>query len=134
MALVSVSGHPGCRYEEVARLTAHQLGFELLTQSRLRTLIGQEFGEGAAIPDKAWPSLVTSIVAHLACDHHLVSCAQGGEVDPRHFPGVLRVHVVAPENVRIGTLMIDHRLERTAARQLLLDLELAERTSRKARF
>src|SRR5215813_3067415 len=134
MALVAVSGHPGCRFEEVARLTAQQLGFELLTQSRLQSLIVEEFGEGATVPDKAWPSLVTSIVAHLAVEHHLVFCAYGGELDPRHFPGVLRVHVVAPESARIGTLMIDRRLERTAARQLLLDMEAAERSSRKARF
>ena len=38
MALIAVSGHPGCRYEEVARLTAQRLAFELLTQSRIRTL------------------------------------------------------------------------------------------------
>ena len=44
-------------------------------------------------------------------------CAVGGEVDPRQFPGMLRVHVVAPENVRIGNLMLDRGLDRPAARQ-----------------
>ncbi len=39
MALIAVSGHPGCRYEEVARLTAQQLGFELLTHARIQLLI-----------------------------------------------------------------------------------------------
>ena len=47
---------------------------------------------------------------------------------------MLRVHVVAPENVRIGNLMLDHRLERPAARQLLLELEAADRADRKAKF
>ena len=47
---------------------------------------------------------------------------------------MLRVHVVAPENVRIGNLMLDCRLERPAARQLLLDLEAADRADRKAKF
>src|ERR1035441_412970 len=47
---------------------------------------------------------------------------------------MLRVHVVAPENIRIGNLMLDHRLERPAARQLLLDLEAADRADRKAKF
>jgi hypothetical protein len=42
--------------------------------------------------------------------------------------------VVAPENVRIGNLMLDHRLEREAARKMLLDLEAAERELRRARF
>src|SRR5215472_5650858 len=108
MALIAVSGHPGCRYEEVARLSAQRLGFELLTQSRVRALTNREFGEEVKIPDRAWPSLVTSILARLATEHHLVYCAEGGEVHARHFPGTLRVHVVAPENVRIGNLMIDH--------------------------
>jgi len=47
---------------------------------------------------------------------------------------MLRVHVVAPENVRIGNIMLDCRLERAAARQRLLELEAADRTARKARF
>ncbi len=134
MALIAVSGHPGCRFEEVARFSAQRLGYELLTQSRIRSLAGGEFGESAVIPDKAYPSLVTSILARLATEHHLVYCAMGGELQARHFPGTLRVHVVAPENVRVGNLMLDHRLERPAARQLLLDLEAADRADRKAKF
>ena len=134
MALIAVSGHPGCRFEELARISAQRLGFELLTQSRIRTLTEEEFGAGARIPDKAYPSLATSILARLATAHHLVYCAVGGEVQARHFPGMLRVHVVAPENIRIGNLMFDNRVERAAARQLLLELEAADRADRKAKF
>jgi cytidylate kinase len=134
MALIAVSGHPGCRYEELARIAAHRLGFELLTQSRIRAHTDEEFGAGAQIRDKAYPILVTSILARLATEHHIVYCAVGGELQARNFPGMLRVHVVAPENVRIGNLMLDHRLERAAARQMLLDLEAADRAVRKARF
>src|SRR5438270_5175140 len=134
MALIAVSGHPGCRYEEVARITAQRLGFELLTQSRIQQLAGEEFGPQIPIPDKAYASLVTSILARLATKHHLVYCAMGGELQARHFPGMLRVHVVAPENVRVGNLMLDHRLDREAARKLLLELEAADRSTRKAKF
>ncbi|HEY1341548.1 MAG TPA: cytidylate kinase family protein [Bryobacteraceae bacterium] len=134
MALIAVSGHPGCRYEEVARISAQRLGFELLTQSRIRVLTDEEFGADAHIPDKAYPSVVTSILARLATEHHIVYCAVGGELHARHFPGMLRVHVVAPENVRIGNIMLDHRIERSAARQLLLELESADRADRKAKF
>jgi len=134
MALIAVSGHPGCRFEEVARFSAQRLGYELLTQSRIHLLTSEEFGEAVVIPDKAWPSLVTSILARLATEHHIVYCAMGGELQAKHFPGTLRVHVVAPENVRIGNLMLDHRLERPAARQMLLDLEAADRADRKAKF
>jgi cytidylate kinase len=133
MALVAVSGHPGCRFEEVARLAAQRLGYELLTQSRIQALTEEEFG-GVSIPDKAYSSLVTSIAARLATEHHLVYCATGGEVQARHFPGALRVHVVAPESVRIGNLMLDRRLDRGAARQLLFELDAADRALRKARL
>jgi hypothetical protein len=47
---------------------------------------------------------------------------------------MLRVHVVAPENIRIGNLMLDSRMERPAARELLLQLEAQARTDRKAKF
>ena len=134
MALIAVSGHPGCRFEEVARFTAQRLGFELLTQSRIRALTEAEFGGDAKIPDKAYPSLVTSILARLATVNHMVYCAAGGELQARHFPGMLRAHVVAPENVRIGNLMLDRRLDRPAARQLLLEQEAADRADRKAKF
>jgi hypothetical protein len=134
MALIAVSGHPGCRYEEVARISALRLGFELLTQSRIQALTGEEFGAETPIPDKAYPSLVTSVLARLATQHHIVYCAVGGEVQARHFPGMLRVHVVAPENVRIGNLMVDGSLDRPAARKLLLEMEAADRADRKAKF
>jgi cytidylate kinase len=134
MALIAVSGHPGCRFEEVARFSAQRLGFELLTQARIRALTREEFGEAVQIPDRAYPSLVTSILARAATEHHLVYCAAGGEVQARHFPGMLRVHVVAPENVRVGNLMLDHRVDRPAARKLLLEMEAADRADRKAKF
>jgi len=134
MALIAISGHPGCRYEEVARIAAHRLGFELLTQARVESLAGKEFGDEAAIPDKAYTALVTSVLAKLATEHHIVYGAAGGELQASQFPGMLRIHVVAPENVRIGNLMLDYRLDRTAARQRLLEMESAERAMRKAKF
>jgi cytidylate kinase len=134
MALVAVSGHPGCRYEEVARITAQRLRFEYINQARLHRLGAEEFATDTQIPLKAWPSLATSILARLTMEHHIVYCAVGGELQARYFPGLLRAHIVAPENVRIGNLMLDHRLERAAARQLMLDQEAAERADRKAKF
>jgi hypothetical protein len=118
----------------VARIAAQRLRFELVTQPGLRALAGEEFGSATRIPERAYSSLVTSVLARLAIEHHIVFCAVGGELEPRHFPGVLRVHVAAPENVRVGNLMLDSRLERPAARQLMLDLEAAERTDRRAKF
>jgi cytidylate kinase len=134
MALIAVSGHPGCRFEEVARIAALRLGFEFLTQARIQALTGEEFGSATPLPDKAFSSLVTSVLARLATEHHLVYCAAGGELQARHFPGTLRVHIVAPENIRVGNLMVDRSLDRAAARALLLEMETEERAARKARF
>src|SRR6516225_1445752 len=119
MALIAVSGHCGCRDEEVARIAAQRLDFELLTQARVQALAGEEFGAAPAITHKAYSSLVTAVLARLATEHHIVYCASGGELQARHFPGMLRVHIAAPETVRIGNVMLDSRLERPAARQLL---------------
>jgi len=55
MALIAVSGHPGCRFEEVARFSAQRLGFELLTQSRVGSLASEEFGEDAKSPTRRTP-------------------------------------------------------------------------------
>ncbi len=53
----------------------------------------------------------------------MVYCAAGAEMLSRQFPGTLRVHIVAPDSVRIGNLMLDRRLERPAVRQLLRELD-----------
>ncbi len=134
MALIAVSGQVGCRFEEVARMAAQQLGFELVTESRLGGLIDEEFGAGLNIPEAAWADVLASILGRLATGHHLIFCAQGAELLHSHFRGMLRVRVIAPEPVRVGNLMLDRRLERPAARKLLHELEAEERTSRKRRF
>ena len=134
MGLITLAGQPGCRHEEVARLTAQLLSFELVTESRLSGMIEQEFGGQAPLPDKAFPDAVLSIVARLAREHHLVVSAEGAELLFKSFPGVLRVQVVAPEACRLGTLMLDHRLDRPAARALLRDLDRQRKTYRKEKL
>jgi hypothetical protein len=116
MALIAVSGQPGCRFEEVARLAAHRLEFDLVNDARIRGLIEREFGAETSVSQKARPDLVASILARLATGHHLVYCAAGAEMLSRQFPGTLRVHVVAPDSVRVGNLMLDKRLDRPPAR------------------
>jgi len=134
MGLITVSGQPGCRYEEVARITAQRLGFELVSASRLAGLVEAEFGPGKQIADKAYPDVVVAILARLAREHHLILGIEDSEFYFKDFPGLLRVHVVAPESVRIGNLMLDKRLDRPAAHQLLRQLEQAQRESRRRRF
>jgi cytidylate kinase len=134
MALITISGQPGSRQEEVALSAAQLLQFDLVTESRLQGIFTQEFGDAVAVPDKAFAPAAVSVVARLATAHHLVLAAEGAELLFRDFPGLLRVYVVAPESRRIGTLMLDHRLDRKAARALLRRLEADRRSGRARRF
>jgi len=131
MALIAVSGQPGCRFEEVARIAAHRLEFELVNEARIHSLMEREFGAETKAPAKARPDLVASTLARLATEHHMVYCAAGAEMLSRQFPGTLRVHVAAPDSVRIGNLMLDRRLDRPTARQLLRELDAAQRAQYK---
>lgn len=134
MAFISVSGDPGSRYEELARIAAQRLDCELVTDSRLVDTIANEFGAANGIPDKAWPHLATSILAKLGTERHLVISSIGSELLFRNVPGVMRVHVGAPEPRRLGNLMIDRRLDRPEAKDLLSHLEREQAATRKHRF
>lgn len=132
MAFVTISGQVGCRTEELARAAAHRLGFELITESRLETLIADEFG--GPVPDKAWAPAVTSIAARLGAEHDLVITACGAEYLLPRLQGVLRVWLKGSAAHRTGNLMLDRRLDRAGAAAALASLETAESERRKARF
>ena len=134
MGLIAISGQPGCRFEEVARITAQRLDWELVTASRITALVEKEFAPLATVPDKAYLDLVASIVARLATSHHLVLASNGLELLSKQLPGMLRAHIVAPDSVRVGNVMLDERLDRPAARQSIRDLEDRQRAERKQRF
>jgi hypothetical protein len=97
-------------------------------------LVAEELGAETVVPPAACGDVVASIVGRLATSHHLLLCLEGSELLHSHFRSMLRVRVVAPEGVRVGSLMLDRRLERPAARKLLKELEAADRDGRKRRF
>ena len=134
MALITVSGLAGCRHEEIARFAARRLNFELITEARLRAMIAAEFGSETAIPDKAYPLVIKSLLSRLATQHSLVISAPHVESLFKNFPSVLRIGIIAPESQRVGYLMLDHRLERPAAKQLLKHLESQAREERKKKL
>lgn len=134
MAVITLAGEPGCRSEEVARLTAQRLRYEFLSESALRHMIVEEFGGEIAIPDRVYPHALTAILARLATEHHLAVCTTGAELVVGELPGRLRVSITAPESYRVGSLMIDHRLDRPAAKALLRQLEREQRSARRRQF
>ena len=134
MGIITVSGEPGCRPWEVAHVVAQRLDFETVNASRLAELLGQEFGEDAQIPDKAWLAAAAATLARLAKETRLVLSFSGAELIFRGFPQVLRCHIIAPENRRLGNLMLERRLDRAGARKLLRELEAEHRKERKLKF
>lgn len=134
MGLIAVSGQPGCRFEEVARIAANRLSFELVTASRIASAVEKEFAPLSTVPEKAYLDLVASIVARLATTHHLVICGDGMELLFKQLPGMLRVNIVAPDSVRVGNIMLDERLDRPAARQSIRAMEERQRAERKQKF
>jgi hypothetical protein len=133
MALLTISGEPASRWEEVAHGAAQLLRFELVTETRLQQWMAEEFGE-APVPDRAWKPAVVSILARMAAQHHLVVALSGSEALFAPFPMLLRAGIVAPEARRVGHLMLDQRLERPAARDLLSTLDGESRRIRRGRF
>lgn len=134
MAFLTVSGEPGCRPDDVARLAAQRLHFDHITEARIRAMLREEFGENFQLPERAWPHMVTFILARLARESHLIISAAGAELLLKGVADVLRVQIIAPESRRVGTLMLDHRLDRAGARQELENIEKLERQERMRRF
>jgi len=136
MAIVTVSGEPGCRTGEVARLAAQRLGYEHLSAARLDALLIEEFGEPGETPwpEKAWPAMAASVVVRLATQSHLVIGVDGAELLFEGFPALLRVRIVAHANRRTGNVMLDDHLDRATAKQQLKTREREARQLRRLRF
>jgi hypothetical protein len=132
MALLTISGSPASRFEEVAHGTAQLLQFELVTEARLSQWIAEEFGE-TPIPPRAWAPAAVSILARMATEHHLVIALAGAESLFPSTPLLLRAGIVASEARRVGNLMLDQRLERAEAKIALAQLGRDARRLRKPR-
>jgi hypothetical protein len=133
MALLTISGEPASRFEEVAHEAARLLQFELIDEARAAQLLAEDFGE-AEISDRVWRAAVASVVVRLAKEHHLVLALPGAESLLAPIPLTLRVGIVASEARRVGNVMLDRRLERPDAAAALAELDERAGTLRKARF
>jgi hypothetical protein len=133
MALLTISGEPASRWEEVAHGAAQLLRFELVTEARLAQWMTDEFGD-VAVPARAWRPAVVSILTRMATEHHLVVALTGSESLFGALPMLLRAGVVAPESRRAGNVMLDQRLERPVARKVLAELDSDWRRMRKHRL
>jgi hypothetical protein len=132
MAILTISGAPASRFEDVAHGCSRLLEFELITESRISKWMAEEFGE-TPVPDRAWRPAAVSILARLAAEHHLVICLGGAESLFPASPFTLRAGIVAPEAHRIGNVMLDRRLERPEAKTALARMDREAKHQRKIR-
>jgi hypothetical protein len=133
MALLTISGDPASRWEEVAHAAAQLLTFELVTEARLAQWMSDEFGD-ATIPEKAWKPAAISILTRMATEHHLVIAVVGAESLFNAMPMQLRAGIVAPEARRAGNVMVDQRLGRPDALKMLAGLDNESKHLRRSRF
>jgi len=116
-------------------MAAQRLECELVTEPDLAKMIAAEFGDSIRIPDLAWRPLTVSILASLGAARHVVVSSLGAELLSCHLgAAMLRLHVVAPESVRLANLMQDCRLNRADAKARLREMEGARALVRKRRF
>lgn len=138
MAFIAISGEPGCRHEELARLAAKRFECELIGEQDFDTAIGLQFGAGTNVPAAAWGAMAASVVLgnsmHGPARHHVVMCYPGAEMLARDLPGVFRIHVMAPERIRLANLMAERGIGREAAKAVLGRLAVETSAIRKRRF
>lgn len=131
MAVVTVTGPPGCRVDELAREAARRLGYELVGEHHVRKLVSEAYGSEVAVPDPLFGAVLAEITAQLAARHHLVVVWPGAELALAGFPALLRVGTSAPKRFRAGSLMADHALDRRSAASLLASLDQQHAALRK---
>jgi len=133
MALLTISGDPASRWEEVAQMAAQLLDFELVTETRLAQWMTEEFGE-TPLPARAWAPAAAAVLARLAREHRLLIALDGSEQLFRPAPWMMRARITTTDAHRAGKLMLDLRLEKPEALARLRELDAEQRQLRKARF
>jgi hypothetical protein len=133
MALLTISGDPASRWEEVAHVVAQLMNFELVTETRLAQWMTEEFGE-TPLPARAWAPAAVAVLARLAREHPLLIALDGAEQLFRPAPWVLRARITTTDAHRAGKLMLDLRLEKPEAQARLRELDAEQKRHRKARF
>ncbi len=110
---------------------------ELIGEQDIQKAIEIQFGEGRNIPPKAWGAMAASVVLSRSISgpaRHLIASYPGAEMLARDLPGVFRLHVVAPERIRLANLMAERGIGRAEAKAMLGRLGSEESTARKRRF
>lgn len=134
MAMLCVSGEIGCPAEELGKLSARRFGCEFVNEAALQKRIEAENPGRMDSPEGAWPYLAAAVLVQLAARGNVVFVLPGGQFLLRTLAGLFRVHLTAPEAARVGAILLERKLERSAARATLREEESAAARLRRRRF
>jgi len=119
-------------------MAASRFECQLIGQQDIEKAIELQFGGGENIPSTAWGAMAASVVVSNSmsgpAQHRLVICYRGAEMLTRELPAVFRLHVVAPERIRLANLMAERQIGRAEAKAVLGRLAAEESAVRKRRF
>ncbi|MGD9125681.1 MAG: cytidylate kinase family protein [Desulfarculaceae bacterium] len=119
MAVITISRKVGSLGEETAELVAKELGYRLVSRQEVHqmaqacdddvkkacsifeTEISSGFFERFFLRDPSYRSLFSSLIYELASQDNVVILGRGSQIILTEEPGVFKVRVVAPSEVRI---------------------------------
>ncbi len=119
MSIITISYQYGTRGEALAAEIAQQLGYSLVTPSKVDQIIRERYqleysltGEIGQTPrehhtSKMFANLISAILTEMAVLEDLVVLECGGQFIFRAFPNALHVRVVAARDMRAHHLMQD---------------------------
>ncbi len=99
-------------------LASQDVPCELIDEARLQQLLEEEFA-GQPLPPKAWADAATALLVTAALEQHLLITADGAEHLFPKASHAVRVALEAPENARVGCLMLTHNEDKPAAKARL---------------
>jgi cytidylate kinase len=135
MAIISISRQIGSLGDEIAKLAADQLGYELIEKSQISEILAKHGFSASdvdkydekkpsllqtlSIQKKIFAHLIRTAVYELAAKENVMIVGRGAQVILKDIPGTLHVRVIAPYAARVGRLMEQMGYENKKAQWLI---------------
>jgi len=122
LAIITISHQHGSHGDEIARETARQLGFMLVTPEKVDEIIHERYqldyslsGEIHQIPrdsqtSKLFANLISAILTEMAVLNDILVLECGGQFTFRAYPNALHVRIITPRDIRAHNLMEERNL------------------------
>jgi len=122
LAIITISHQHGTHGEQIARDTARQLSFTLVTPENMDEIIHERYhldyslsGEIHQIPrdshtSKLFANLISACLTDMAVLNDILVLECGGQFIFRSFPNALHVRIVAPRDIRAHNIMEERHL------------------------